>query len=85
MNQDNTPEPNEGLRRIAVAVKALGWAWLGIIGGLGGIGLVSSLIRDDGRVDSAVTAGGVLMLGLLGYGCAAGLSWVILGFASKRT
>ena len=75
---------HEGLRRIATAVKVLGWTWLGVVGGLGGLGLAASLIRDDGRVDSAITAGAALALGLIGYACAAGLSWVILGFASKR-
>lgn len=68
---------HEGLNRIATALKALGIIWL--IGWVAS-GIYSAFTESD-PTSMLLFCG---FFGLIGYGAAAALAWIIRGFAQPR-
>lgn len=64
---------SEGVRRVAVVVKVLGWLWLLLLAGVAAV----SAFQNDGGV--ALLLGGI---GIIGIAIARVVAWVIEGFGS---
>lgn len=77
----------EGLRRIGVGLKVLGWVWLVCFAG-GGIayGLVEGLKGSSiaaGTGDALAGAVVGVVVGAIGFMFLWGLGWIVDGFAKK--